>query len=68
MNTICGDVMCPFFTTETNKTINCEGVENGVKNSLRFEDRELKLDYMKRYCLKYPNECLICKAAKEKYE
>lgn len=67
-NRITIDIMCPYFTSETDRSISCEGCEMGVKNTMRFESKETKFDYIKRYCYNYPNECHVCKAADKKYE
>lgn len=68
MNRICKDIMCPYFTSETDKSLSCEGCEMGVRNTMRFETKEAKLDYIERFCFSYPNECHVCVAAEKKYE
>lgn len=65
---ICADIKCPFFTTETELSISCEGAEAAVRNTMKFESKEAKLDYIKRYCLFYPNNCHIRNAVEEKYK
>lgn len=67
MNRICADIKCPYFTSETDRSLSCEGCEMGVKNTMRFENIEAKLDYIERFCFNYPNECHICIAAERKY-
>jgi hypothetical protein len=47
--------------------ISCEGVEKGIRNTMKFESKGAKLDYIERFCLKYPNNCYICEAAERKY-
>lgn len=67
MNRICADIMCPFFSSETEMAISCEGVEKGIRNTMKFESKGAKLDYIERFCLKYPNNCHISEAAERKY-
>lgn len=67
MNHICADIECPFFLTETGKTISCEGVEDGTKNLMRFESSEDKVAYIEEHCCHYPNECKLRKILEEKY-
>ena len=67
MNHICADIKCPFFTSETEKSIRCEGAVNGSLNTLKFDNDEDKMAYIEKYCTNYPNNCHICKAADAKY-
>lgn len=67
-SSLCADIKCPFFRSETEKSIACEGVEIDIYNTMRFKGKEEKVDYIKRFCFRYPNDCHICQAAKRKYE
>jgi hypothetical protein len=67
-NAVCTDIKCPFFRSETETTISCEGAEIGIRNVMHFKGKEEKIDYIKRFCLKYPNNCHIRNAAEEKYK
>lgn len=62
------DIVCPFFTSETATKVNCEGLETGIGNTLRFPDEDRKQEYIGRYCSMYPNGCAICAAAERKYD
>ena len=65
---ICADIRCPYFTSITEKSIRCEGVEYGIGNTMRFDSASIKNDYIERFCVHFPNDCVICKAAAAKYE
>ena len=68
MHNICVEIKCPFFTSETDKSLSCEGVAADIKtNTMRFETSVAKLEYISTYCVNYPNECAICKAISKKY-
>lgn len=67
MHHICSQIKCPYFMTEIEKTIRCEGVAKGSINALKFDNKEDKMAYIEKYCLNYPNDCHICKAAENKY-
>jgi hypothetical protein len=67
MNRICADIKCPYFTSEAESIIRCEGPEMGTKNIMRFPDEKSKLLYMEKHCTEYPNNCNICIAAEKKY-
>ena len=59
MNHICAEIKCPFFTSETERSISCEGAEIDIKNTMRFRDGNQKMSYIQRFCTKYPNNCLF---------
>lgn len=67
MNHICSEIKCPFFTSETDKSLSCEGSEINVVNTMRFPNCVEKLKYIEKHCVHYPNECHISKAAEKKY-
>lgn len=50
---------CPYFISETRLTIGCEGVCKGCRNIIRFETEDMKDEYIKKYCRKYPNDCVL---------
>lgn len=68
MNRICADIKCPFFRSETELSIRCEGPEMQVLNTMKFPDSESKMRYSEKYCVYYPNECHIRHAAEVKWK
>lgn len=59
--------ICPFFITESNKSITCEGII-GKENVSRFNTVEEKKAHEEYYCTKQDYEaCEICKALLGKY-
>lgn len=61
------DAICPFFITESQKSITCEGII-ADQTVTRFYSEEEKKMYEKLYCTKYDYEsCEICRALSKKY-
>lgn len=59
--------LCPFFITESKKSITCEGII-AEQNVTRFTSEEEKKAHQEQYCTKYYCEnCKIYKALSEKY-
>lgn len=59
---------CPFYITESERSIVCDGIECAIKNKMVFDSEKEKLDYQKKNCLEISPEgcqlyCLLC----EKY-
>lgn len=67
-NHICCEIKCPYFTSETGKSLSCEGPDVGMINTMRFRDEGKKIDYIKKHCVNYPNECHLFKAVEAHYE
>ena len=68
MNKICVEIKCPFFISETEKTLSCEGVAAGIVNVMRYKTSIAKMEQIRKYCANYPNACHIGKAAGHKYK
>ena len=62
---IWGDIGCPFFISETAKNLTCEGTEVGTRNVIKFENPKDKVNYIRKHCTHFPNECPIFKSAWE---
>ena len=59
--------LCPFFVTESPKSITCEGII-GKECVSRFDTTEEKKAHEEQYCTKRDYEaCEICKALLGKY-
>jgi hypothetical protein len=66
MNNYCwANIKCPFFRTETEKSITCEGCQEGIVNVMRFSEVDQKKEYLKKNCNNFPNDCPVFKAAWE---
>ena len=61
-------IKCPFFMAETEKSINCEGLESSSKNSMWFKNELLKDNYIRKHCMDYPNGCPLAEGLLRKYE
>lgn len=59
---------CPFFCRDSEKQITCEGYLEGTNFSIKFQDEGKKDEYLKNYCMKYPNSCPINNIIESKYE
>lgn len=62
------DIVCPYFTSETERGINCEGCLKGsdrIKTS--FMSVEEKKAHITQNCCVYPNKCVIAVANDNKY-
>jgi hypothetical protein len=65
MNSHTCEIKCPFFRAETEKTLRCERCQVGIKNLMTFRDKKQKVKYLGKYCMHFPNECHVFKAAWE---
>ena len=65
MSYMLAEVKCPFFVSETEKCLSCEGVEIDTRNTMRFTDGKEKLKYMRKHCVNFPNNCPVFKGAWE---
>ena len=65
MSYMLSEIKCPFFVSETEKCICCEGIETDSKNTMRFIDAKSKIKYIGKHCVNFPNECCIFKGAWE---
>ena len=45
-----GYVICPFFRSQSNQRIWCEGVIRGAKIAIDFDKKDLKRIHMRKYC------------------
>lgn len=65
-----GDVkQCPFYKSNSKLNINCEGVEETSKITVKFETLGERKKWAKKYCssMDYIN-CPYAKAAEKKYK
>ena len=59
---------CPFYQSEGEKVIICEGVGTAKNLKMVFEDEQTKFDYEKKHCCKCnPEGCDIYKLLVKKY-
>lgn len=65
MSYMLAEIKCPFFVSETEKNLMCEGAGKDVKNTMRFPDKKAKMEYMRKHCVHFPNECHLFKATWE---
>ncbi len=62
-------IQCPFFVGEKKNIICCEGVATRTCITTAFHNREEKLDYVNKYCLKKDGgSCHLAKTLYRKYE
>ena len=64
--TINVDAMCPFFYTESAKSVTCEGIV-GENTVTRFSFSSQKVTHEKTYCTSDYSTCPIYKANMKKY-
>lgn len=57
---------CPYYISETEQSITCEGIQEKMKNVIRFQNKSEKKTYQEEYCAKYPNGCRLSKVLNEK--
>ena len=61
------NTQCPFFLRNTRLNIVCEGIIEKTENIMKFESEQSKMEYQRRNCFSYPNQCIICKTLEKKY-
>lgn len=59
---------CPFYITESDKSIRCEGLYDNTNISTKFESIGEKGEYQEEFCFHYPNSCKLCKELEKKTE
>lgn len=59
-----GYVICPYFSGQSEKRIRCEGVIQKTKITTEFENKEKKIEYMKKRCRSFDYE--KCEYAKKR--
>lgn len=63
------DIKCPYFTSETEKGLNCEGCLQGSERmKTSFATIADKKSFIASHCLEYPNTCVIAMANDMKYQ
>ena len=60
------EAKCPFFISEAQKTITCEGIA-GKETVTRFGDVSGKVGHEMKYCCENYSECPVNKAIMQKY-
>lgn len=58
---------CPFYRTEENKKITCEGFQRGLTIQLSFMGTGTKARYSKDKCKKDFSNCIIYRALYDNY-
>ena len=64
--TINVEAVCPFFYTESAKSVTCEGIV-GINTVTRFSYSSQKRAHEKHYCTSEYGTCPIYKANMDKY-
>jgi collagenase-like PrtC family protease len=62
------DIKCPFFSSITEKSISCEGMDSSCRNVMWFVTEQERYQYVQKHCFNYPNECPIALEVEKKYE
>lgn len=63
------DIKCPYFGSETEMGLNCEGCLKGsIRTKTTFKSCSEKKAFIVENCLHYPNGCAISRANDNKYE
>lgn len=65
---ISNEVQCPFYVSEDDYRIRCEGLSKGMHTHMVFPTPQSKIAYKKRYCDTKYKDCLLCKTLYRKYE
>ena len=62
------NVICPYYLSQSDKRIRCEGVIEGTKVSSEFSQKEEKDEYMEIYCGTHDYlQCPIASKVEEAY-
>lgn len=62
-------VKCPYYKTNANQVIRCEGIEEGMATHLTFADHAQLINYKGRYCRKMAYmACPLARMLEGKYE
>ena len=62
------NVKCPFYITEEEKKILCEGLEKGSRIALEFRGKQYKEKVKEKYCNGDFEKCKVYKPTNDKYE
>lgn len=65
---ISNEVLCPFYHSEDNYKICCEGVTNESTVHVVFPAPRFKTAYSKTFCCEKYKKCKVCKMLYEKYQ
>lgn len=65
---ISNEVLCPFYISEDEYRVRCEGVEDGTTTHVVFPDPKKKSTYKLLLCCDKYKRCRIAKALYSKYE
>ena len=61
------DIKCPYYITDGDKYITCEGIYTDVLKQRFKNAREIDM-FQRKLCFKYPNECSIANENDKKYK
>jgi hypothetical protein len=59
---------CPFYHSEEQGKICCEGVGGKTSIHLAFEDSKEKRTYREEFCSEHYDKCLLCHMLYSKYD
>jgi len=62
------NVKCPFYLSEEEKKIHCEGLEKGSRIALEFRGKQYKENVKEKYCNGDFEKCKLYKPINDKYE
>ena len=62
------NVKCPFYISEEDKKIHCEGLEKGSRIALEFRGKQYKENVKTRYCNGDFEKCKLYTPINAKYE
>ena len=62
------NVKCPFYLSEEEKKIHCEGLEKGSRTALEFRGKQLKENVKGKYCNGDYEKCKLYTIINQKYE
>jgi hypothetical protein len=61
-------IVCPYYMSEAQQAIKCEGVEESASSHLTFKCREDKRDYQEKYCCGAWKDCRLADMLERKWE
>lgn len=62
------DAKCPYFCSNTNREIRCEGITDGCTTVLRFNSQKKRNLHRRIFCDAKFKNCEIFRMLEEKYE
>lgn len=62
------DCLCPFYVTNGELEIRCEGVISRTRCNSKFPNKAAKENHMDRFCRDDYRRCRLCRTLEEKYD